>query len=296
LSRGDRNSDEDSKKKKKRKSFGDLYHLLGPFRLAWVILSSDRVVYYALYLAASVLGLAISPFFNAFHLVDIVLHVRTIHYVVLAATSRSGQILATLLLGLVAIFVYTVVCFTLFQGRLGAYNFGPDNDGAFDCQSLFRCFETHLDLGFKSSPLWGRDDRVPGLSTFYDFSYFFLVNVILVSVITGVVIDAFGELRGERERIESDLQSNCVVCGIDREAFDLHGNGFVRHIVSEHNVWGYVMLRRYLRRKKAIEETEFTGLETYVSDRLSRYSTEVFPVSMALSLNGKLPNGGTTPA
>jgi hypothetical protein len=83
-----------------------------------------------------------------------------------------------------------------------------------------------------------------------------LVNVILVSLITGIIIDTFGgiycyssltptflssndssnnampywrwligtEMRSQRDEVEEEMHNNCFICTIDRETFNLHGN------------------------------------------------------------------------
>ena len=54
------------------------------------------------------------------------------------------------------------------------------------------------------------------LRTMWDISFLFIFLYVLIAIITGIVIDAFGGLRDERDAAEDDLKTNCFVCNLDR--------------------------------------------------------------------------------
>ena len=96
------------------------------------------------------------------------------------------------------------------------------------------------------------------------------------AVVFGIIIDTFGTLRDEEKDKRQDMTSRCFICGISREEFDRHGNGFVAHIKADHNMWQYLFLVVHLRSK---EDTEMDGLESYVKNMLADDDHAWFPMS-----------------
>eukprot|EP00479_Gromia_sphaerica_P015422 TRINITY_DN9787_c0_g1_i1.p1 TRINITY_DN9787_c0_g1~~TRINITY_DN9787_c0_g1_i1.p1 ORF type:complete len:176 (-),score=26.71 TRINITY_DN9787_c0_g1_i1:13-540(-) len=108
------------------------------------------VVYYILYVFFSLLGLTVSPFFYAFHLIDIAVHIETLQYVIKAATMRKGHVAASIVFGFILIYISTVIGFIFFRNE---YGFG-DDDQQWDCDTMSRCFQRHLDFGFRTAPVF----------------------------------------------------------------------------------------------------------------------------------------------
>lgn len=59
----------------------------------------------------------------------------------------------------------------------------------------------------------------------------------------GLIIDAFGELRDQLESVKEDMESNCFICGINKDFFDTVPHGFDTHVQQEHNLANYMYLR-----------------------------------------------------
>lgn len=57
---------------------------------------------------------------------------------------------------------------------------------------------------------------------------------------TGLIIDAFGELRDQLESVKEDMESNCFICGIGKDYFDNVPHGFETHVQKEHNLANYM--------------------------------------------------------
>ena len=62
----------------------------------------------------------------------------------------------------------------------------------------------------------------------------------MVAIITGIIIDTFGELRGTKADIENDESNVCFVCSLKRDQFERQGRKFSDHIELEHNRWNYI--------------------------------------------------------
>ena len=64
-----------------------------------------------------------------------------------------------------------------------------------------------------------------GSSSYWNFwifslSFFIIVNVLIINIIFGIIIDTFGELRDEREANEKAIEEKCYICGISRYEFE----------------------------------------------------------------------------
>jgi hypothetical protein len=57
---------------------------------------------------------------------------------------------------------------------------------------------------------------------------------------SGLIIDAFGELRDQLESVKEDMESNCFICGIGKDYFDKVPHGFDTHVAQEHNLANYM--------------------------------------------------------
>ena len=75
----------------------------------------------------------------------------------------------------------------------------------------------------------------------YYHVYWIIVIIILALVlVTGLIIDAFGELRDQLESVKEDMESNCFICGIGKDFFDTVPHGFDTHVQKEHNLANYL--------------------------------------------------------
>lgn len=92
-----------------------------------------------------------------------------------------------------------------------------------------------------------------------------IVNIILLNIIFGIIIDTFAELRNKRADMDKDKRTTCFICGIDRFRFDLETDGFEYHIKNEHNVWNYVFYMIHLKTK---DKTDYNGIESKISQQL----------------------------
>lgn len=67
-----------------------------------------------------------------------------------------------------------------------------------------------------------------------------------------------------------DLKSLCYICGHDSETIEKNSEGskgFKYHIKNDHYMWNYLFYIAYLKEKKS---TEFTGIESYVFEKIEK--------------------------
>lgn len=245
-----------------------------------VILTNAQFLYRVGYLICSTCGVVISPFFYAFHLIDVVLSFPMLKAILQSVTHNLQQLILTIMMTLVVVYLYTVLAFNFFRKfyvQEGEEGEEPDRK----CHNMLTCFIYHFYAGVRAgggiadeieSP-YGDELEYPRM--LYDISFFFFVIVILLAIMQGLIIDAFGELRDQQEAATEKLESSCFICDIGKETFDRVPRGFEIHTTKEHNFANYLFFLQHLVNK---DETEYTGQETYVREKYDNRDWEFFPV------------------
>ena len=269
------------------------------FNYSWqYTVKSVRYDTHFIFLTASVIfslaGLFISPFFIALHLVSIINRSALLQNVIKAVTKNGRSLLLTVLLGIIIIYLFSVIGFVLFRDSFK--NREPPCEGEpncedYHCDTLFRCFIFAVSAGIRAGggigdlmqPLdW--ESPYAAARTIFDFTFFVVVIVILLNIIFGVIIDTFAELRSEKQKVEEDIRSRCFICGIESSQFDRQADGFEHHIKNDHNMWNYIFFIHHLQKK---DPDEFTGQESYVHSMMRKSDLSFFPLNKAVCLEGK---------
>jgi len=233
------------------------------------------VWYYAFFLLFSILGLARSPVWFAFHVVDICTRVRVLTDVFQALTANIKQVIATLVLGI--IFCYMFAVYAIGAWGWNNYEFGDGGGGIY---SLSDGFLQHIDYGLRGPPAWTVDDQTAHMY-FYDFFYNMLIILIMVAIITGIIIDTFADKRSAMDEIENDIKNVCFICSLNRDLFDRKRIPFNDHVSKDHNAWNYVYYRMYLEGKAP---SELTAIEKQLKEKINKQDIGFFPIQKALVL------------
>ena len=114
---------------------------------------------------------------------------------------------------------------------------------------------------------------------FYDVSCFIVINIIILNIFFGSIIDSFAELRRQKDYIEDNKANTCFICSLHRHKFDKTRDGYDKHVKVDHNIWNYVYYLYYL---KKMDKTEYTGLDTYVNSMIEKDDHFWIPLEQAL--------------
>ncbi|XP_071962240.1 ryanodine receptor 2-like isoform X3 [Antedon mediterranea] len=242
-----------------------------------VICTDNSFLYIAAYLLLSILG-HVNYFFFAAHLLDVAMGFKTLRTVLQSVTHNGKQLVLTLLMTSVIIYLYTVIAFNFFRKF---YKNEEGDEVDLKCHDMLTCFVFHLHTGLRSGggiadeiePPDGDDNEMYRI--IFDITFFFFVIVILLAIIQGLIIDAFGELRDQLEQVKNDMETKCFICGIGKEYFDKVPHGFDEHTLKEHDFSNYMFFLMYLINK---DETEHTGQESYVWQLYQERCWDFFPV------------------
>lgn len=158
-----------------------------------------------------------------------------------AVTQNGKQLLLTFLLLLIFMWVYSVWAYEI--ERTTHLGTDPWNG---ECDSLGRCWLWMWHVVMSGGVLGMVGEFKEGESSFGFFNmflfhatFFIIVSVIMLNVVSGIILDSFAELRGEKAAKKAHMENTCFICGIDRFTFDTKGNGFEEHIRNDHWMWTY---------------------------------------------------------
>jgi len=198
------------------------------------------------------------------------------------------KMMQTMLLGLLAMYLWMVI------GMSTIRSLHTSNT----CTNMFQCFCSYIFTAIRGD---GVKDVLDGDFVFpgtvaeafvgegvfvwrlvWDITYWLLFVLILIAIISGIIIDAFGSMRDQADSDAADIRSVCFVCNLDRFQLDQHGIGFDKHVALEHNPRWYLFFLLYLRSKPA---AELTGQESYVKNCVwPKKDYKWFPRENTLSL------------
>lgn len=239
---------------------------------------TDNAFLYALwYFIFSVLG-NFNNFFFAAHLLDVAVGFKTLRTILQSVTHNGKQLVLTVMLLTIIVYIYTVIAFNFFRKF---YIQEEDEDVEKKCHDMLTCFVFHLYKGVRAGGGIGDEIGDPDGDDYevyriiFDITFFFFVIVILLAIIQGLIIDAFGELRDQLESVKEDMESNCFICQMEKSFFDAVPHGFDTHVQQEHNLANYMFFLMHLINKP---DTEYTGQETYVWNMYQQRCWDFFPV------------------
>ncbi|CAB1450413.1 unnamed protein product [Pleuronectes platessa] len=242
-----------------------------------VVFTDNTFLYLVWYMLMSLLG-HYNNFFYAAHLLDIAMGVKTLRTILSSVTHNGKQLMMTVGLLAVVVYLYTVVAFNFFRKF---YNMSEDEDEPdMKCDDMMTCYLFHMYVGVRAGGGIGDEIEDPAGDEYelyrvvFDITFFFFVIVILLAIIQGLIIDAFGELRDQQEQVREDMETKCFICGIGSDYFDTTPHGFETHTLEEHNLANYMFFLMYLINK---DETEHTGQESYVWKMYSERCWDFFP-------------------
>jgi hypothetical protein len=176
---------------------------------------------------------------------------------ILKAMYRPAKnILITLLL-----FIILEYFFSIFAVSWFTYHFPNETD----TKNFLKTFMRMVDQTFKQDGGIGTyldksldDNFVPytasayfNIRFFFDLIFFLIILSLIFPMFLSIIIDYFNETRENTENFEENLETQCIVCGIDREKIEkINPNdkdSFNKHIKYYHNVFNYIYYLMYLQ-------------------------------------------------
>jgi len=194
------------------------------------------------------------------------------------------------------------------DGMVGAIQYGADNapndDVAADddataylsglgvpgsqqmstCPNLMICFFETLDQGLRSGDIvdavFDSASFENGLSyadrVVFGMMFFLVVGVVLFDIVTGIILDKFGELREDSAARADYFSSTAFISGIENSAYEEVDSSFKFDVLNEEdqNRWAYVYFLAHLAKKS---RAEYNGAETMVFKAIEGNDTSWMP-------------------
>ena len=209
-----------------------------------------------------------------------------------AVTTNNISLLYTGLLAVIVIYIYSGLGWAFYSADYDVTRDFGDESESIGCRTFVECLLTHLNYGLRDDQGIGDVMSVVDLKkesfgrllgrVVFDVSYWIIIVVMLLSIVSGIIIDTFGQLRDKKNSVDALLARRCFICGIDSNSFQRQGHGFDYHVRNEHNMWAYLFIRQYLREK---DPRLYTGQERYLATMVREGDMSYMPMGVALALS-----------
>ena len=250
-------------------------------RLIYFIGRSETI-YYSFLLLSVIAAIFHNRLWIVINLVEILRLSKLMQYVTRAFTENINQVAVTVLLAAVLLYMFTAVGYSTDSIR---NNYYFDDAGDNTCDSLQSCFRLHLDYGMLQAMFWHYPGYIASVEgEIFNFAFTFIMQIVIPGLISGIIIDTFSEMRGNKQAVEEDVANTCFICNVDREDFESVNVSFDHHVKEDHNMWKYLWFMIYL---EELDPTEFDGIQQFCYDMIKQdgNSTRWLPIKMARCLS-----------
>lgn len=179
-------------------------------------------------------------FWNTLLLLDIVNKIKTLNQVGSIFAENSVALLSTLALFGVLLYIYAFAGFAAFRSYYSA-------DEGVPCESLGACLLSTMNMGLRSGGGIGDvltkakpTDAWYATQWVYNFSFFMVINLVLMNIFFGIIIDSFAEKRAKEAEIQDEVQGQCFICGISKSTFEIENVPWKEHIYTAHNLHAFM--------------------------------------------------------
>ena len=188
--------------------------------------SDWRAVYYSVFVLVSLWGVLVNPLAFALCMFDVVRMSSTMQKVIRAFTKNLDQVVVTVVFMVILLYMFAAFAFNNnlkyeFEEHSVCGDFG--DDGKQNCGGKFSSWLLlHIDYGV-INPLVFTDNDGPistPEATVFGFLYYFLINLVITAIVSGIIIDTFAQMRSDRNEVVEDLRTACFICDIEPEDFE----------------------------------------------------------------------------
>ena len=215
---------------KTKRVFGNVCTRLEYYAFSLIFLLQDSwLKYYVYYFAVSFIGYYVDQLFYCLHLLDITNRFSTLRSVIQSVTQNKTQLLMTVCLSILVLYIYSLVGFfylqdTFWDSNINKYDSDEFNVGENFCQDMVQCFLGLVNSGLRqgggigdiTKPITYTDKWKYFTKLAFDSSFHIFIIVILLNIFFGIIIDTFAQLRDQKKRIDFDMRNKCYICNIDR--------------------------------------------------------------------------------
>ncbi len=204
--------------------------------------------------------------------------VPTIQDILYAFYSRADQLMSMIFFLAILMHAFATYDYNFLKEEFALTQ--EDGTVLHACSTLLECYITLFNNGVRSGG--GIADILPerDFHTFlyferyiHDMIFFVAVILMLMNMINGVIVSAFGQIREETTALEDDVKNVCFICGARRDDLEEEKIDYDEHI-RKHNLKTYV---RYLISLILTEQSDMNEDQYYINNCLQSDNVDFFP-------------------
>merc|ERR1719230_1934605 len=221
--------------------------------------------------------------------------IESLRQVLSVFNENKTSLAATLALFVVCLYIAAFLVFHVYRVDYEAAA-GPDDSDGPDfnlyCDNLLDCMVSTINVGVRAGGGIGEAMRQPLITdqefhsrALFDFCFFIVVNIILMNILFGIIIDSFADKRAQADDFKREVRGQCFICGISKSRFDIENINWNDHIYCEHNLHSYVAFLLYVQSRP---KSECSGIEKFVKQSAKEGKIGFFPIHRCKSIrNGE---------
>ena len=227
------------------------------------------------------MGLSYNSVFIAFDLLSTINLFDTMQFILRSVTEHIGQLMSTLALSALLIYVFSMIVNFFFMNNMPSY----------ECSNFVSCYFYIMEQAFTNGQgLAGitsdSSESTEDMTEFYELfllniTFFILINTVLLNIILAILVDTFSNLRAKDEFFEKDSKTICFICGIQKYMFEKSGIDFETHVSKEHDVWNYANFLVFMMEKT---EKDCNGVEAEIFTKIKTGNLDWFPMQRSIVL------------
>jgi hypothetical protein len=221
------------------------------------------------------LGLFVHFLFFSGCFLFVIVTTRSMVDVMKSITLHYNRVLYTFVLVMIIIYCYASYSYVSIQNDF-------NNNLKDSCSSLMDCGFVIFYIWYKSDGGLGEylDSESPSMHSgdfiydpktsriIYDMIFKFFTGILIMSILSGIIIDSFSEIRENSSNVRNLQKSRCFICNLTKEDSE---DNFNIHTKYRHNFWDYFMYIFFLK-QKIKREGELNKLETYIISLINKRS------------------------
>lgn len=116
---------------------------------------------------------------------------------------------------------------------------------------------------------------------FFEFGFFIVCILLVLNMINGIIVNAFGDIRKKDELHEQESVQKCFICSISNKEFTKFNLSFKEHKKTEHKIKDYL---HFLISIRLTSDKDLDELSEYVKKNLEKKEFMVFPNRQTTSI------------
>ena len=163
-----------------------------------------------------------SPMLMSLLLLDVLNKNRSLQKVMDIFKNNQDTMVATIILNFIFLYIFSFIAFTFFRRDYVADEGGEDEYKMY-CDDLLQCVLSTVQAGLRIPGGIGAALTQPsytdasfGPRWVFDLIFFFVINIVLINVFFGLIIDAFADMRALRAEKSEESDRRCFICGITK--------------------------------------------------------------------------------